>query len=316
MRRALVVVALAGLCGASAHAAPPVKVNDSALALAALDRRIADLDSEDQATRKEISELGPKIAGVHARAVSRGRSYYKLTRAGMLPVGAGFDSLVSHAMRVERARHTLEDDLAEEARLKVHGQDLTKNLEHVARDREALASQRTSMDAVRMAMEDEARRRAAFDKAFDSSQGAPTADYVAVGGPSDDGVGGAFAAARGKLLMPIAGRAEVRTAKREGADGPGLELLCADGSVVRAVYAGRVAFADRYGAYGRIVIVDHGDHYYTVSGNLGTVDVRVGDDISAGERLGTVGDDGAGPMLYFEVRHGSQTVPPGPWLGL
>jgi septal ring factor EnvC (AmiA/AmiB activator) len=85
---------------------------------------------------------------------------------------------------------------------------------------------------------------------------------------------------------------------------------------VRAVYAGRIAFADRYGPYGRIVIVDHGDHYYTVSGNLGSSDVKVGDEVTAGERLGTVGDEGQGAMLYFEVRHGTETVTPAPWLGL
>jgi septal ring factor EnvC (AmiA/AmiB activator) len=85
---------------------------------------------------------------------------------------------------------------------------------------------------------------------------------------------------------------------------------------VRAVFAGRVAFADRYGAYGRIVIIDHGEHYYSVSGNLASVDVRLGDEISAGERVGTIGDEGQGPMLYFEIRHGAETVPPGAWLGL
>jgi murein hydrolase activator len=82
------------------------------------------------------------------------------------------------------------------------------------------------------------------------------------------------------------------------------------------VYAGRVAFADRYGPYGRIVIVDHGDHYYTVSGNLASIDVKVASDVAAGERLGTVGDEGQGAMLYFEIRHGSQTIPPQAWLGL
>jgi septal ring factor EnvC (AmiA/AmiB activator) len=82
------------------------------------------------------------------------------------------------------------------------------------------------------------------------------------------------------------------------------------------VFGGRVAFADRYGAYGRIVILDHGAHYYTVSGTLGGVDVRVGDEVSAGERIGSVGDDGHGPLLYFEIRHGSQTVAPQSWLGL
>ena len=86
--------------------------------------------------------------------------------------------------------------------------------------------------------------------------------------------------------------------------------------MVRSVYAGRVAFADRYGPYGKIVIVDHGAHYYSVSGNLGSVDVHVGDEVTPGARLGTVGDDGQGAMLYFEIRHGTETVPPGPWVGI
>jgi septal ring factor EnvC (AmiA/AmiB activator) len=77
-----------------------------------------------------------------------------------------------------------------------------------------------------------------------------------------------------------------------------------------------VAFADRYGPYGRIIIIDHGEHYYSVSGNLASADVKVGDELSAGERLGTVGDDGQGAMLYFEIRHGTETIAPGPWLGL
>jgi len=311
MRRAVLAVVVGMMVAGASHASPSKPTG--ALALAALDRRIADLDSEDEATRKEIADLGPRIAQAHARALGRGRAYYKLTRAGMLPVGSGFDSLVSHAMRVERARRTLDRDLGEESQLRAHGAELAKSLERVARDRDSLASQRTAMDAARIAMDEESRRKQAFDKAFDSSQG--TSDYVAVGGPSDEGHGG-FAASHGKLLMPIAGRTEVRAAKRDGADGPGLEMLCAEGSVVRAVYAGHVAFADRYGAYGRIVIVDHGDHFYTVSGNLGAIEVHVGQEISAGERLGTVGNDGDGAMLYFEVRHGSQTVLPGPWLGL
>jgi septal ring factor EnvC (AmiA/AmiB activator) len=64
------------------------------------------------------------------------------------------------------------------------------------------------------------------------------------------------------------------------------------------------------------VILDHGERYYTVSGDLDAVDVKIGQDVGAGERIGTVGDDGQGSMLYFEVRHGSQAVNPGPWLGL
>ncbi len=201
-------------------------------------------------------------------------------------------------MDVEHARFALERDLGEEKRLRARGADIARSLERVAKDREALASQRSAMDAARLAMEDEKRRQAAFEQAFEGSQGGSDYVIVGAGGPSSASTTG-FAASRGRLLFPVAGKADARPARREGADGPGLEILAAAGSVVRARSTGHVAFADRYGAYGRIVILDHGEHFYSVSGNLGTV-----------------GDDGEGPMLYFEIRHGSQTIPPGPWLGL
>jgi septal ring factor EnvC (AmiA/AmiB activator) len=233
----------------------------------------------------------------------------------MLPVGGGFSALVSHAMRVERARRALAAEVGTEQRLRERGGDLSRNLGRVARDRVALGSQRTAMDAARLAMEDEVRRQAAFDRAFSTSSGA--SDYVAIyGGTSADRATGGFVASRGRLLFPVLGRAEVRPAKREGTDGPGLEIRAPVGTAVRAVFAGRIAFADRYGPYGRLVIVDHGDHYYTVSGNLAGIDVKVGEEVSAGERIGSVGDDGLGALLYFEVRHGTETIPPGPWLGM
>jgi murein DD-endopeptidase MepM/ murein hydrolase activator NlpD len=303
--------------GQAALPAPSSTPLDPALALAALDRKIADLDAEEQSDKAELSRMGGEVALCHVRAVARGRAFFKLTRAGLLPVGGGFDALVSHAMRVERDRRVLAADVEEESRLRGRAAQLARDLERVARDRVALAGQRTAMDAARLAMEDEQRRTAAFDKAFETSTGAAS-DYVAVYGGNGAVAesSGEFASARGRLLFPVAGRAEVRPAHRDGTDGPGLEIRAPVGSAVRAVFAGKVAFADRYGPYGRIVILDHGDHYYTVSGNLDEVDVKIGQNVGAGERIGTVGDEGQGAMLYFEVRHGAQTIAPGGWLGL
>jgi septal ring factor EnvC (AmiA/AmiB activator) len=42
----------------------------------------------------------------------------------------------------------------------------------------------------------------------------------------------------------------------------------------------------------------------------------VGDDVTAGARLGTVGDMGQGTMLYFEIRQGTDTVDPAEWFGI
>lgn len=301
----------------AAQAAPaPLTGPSPALALAALDRRVADLDAEEEASKRELADVASRIAKTRRHAWTKSRAYYKLTRAGMLPVGAGFGSLVDHAMRVERAHRGLVRSLGDEQRLRERGAEIASNLERIERDRGQLARQRTAMDAARIAMADEARRQEAFDQAFASSTGASN-DFVAVRGAGDrDGVGSAFAQARGKLLFPVTARAEVRRAHQEGMEGPGLEIRTAAGAAVRAVFAGRVAFSDRYGAYGRLVIVDHGDHYYSVSGNLAGVDVKVGDEVTAGERLGTVGDEGKGPLLYFEVRHGTDTIAAEPWLGV
>jgi murein DD-endopeptidase MepM/ murein hydrolase activator NlpD len=290
--------------------------NQTVLALAALDRKIADLDAAESASKHELAGMGGRIAESHERVVARGRGFYRMTRAGMLAIGGGFDALVTHAMHFERARRSLQAELGAERALREHGTDLARELERVARDRVALSSQRTAMDAARMAMQDEERRRTAFDRAFQSS--AVPSDYVSVygGASTEPSSGNAFASSKGRLLFPVMGKADARPARREGTDGPGLEVRAPLGAVVRAVFGGKVAFADRYGAYGRIVILDHGNHFYSVSGNLSEVDVRLGDEITAGERVGTVGDDGEGPMLYFEIRHGAETLPPGPWLGL
>jgi murein DD-endopeptidase MepM/ murein hydrolase activator NlpD len=319
--RVLVGAAALSVVGASGRAAPslPSGPTDTALALAALDRRIADLDSSELSDKQELNRLSSRIGASRARVIERGRAYYKMTRAGLLPLGGGFDVLVTYAMHVERARRMLASDVEEDDRLRLRATEIASDLERVARDRVALASQRTAMDAARIAMADEVRRQAAFDKAFQSSTGAG-ADYVPVyggnGAVDPDGTNAGFATARGRLLFPVVGRADVQAAHREGTDGPGLEIHAPVGSVARAVFSGRVAFADRYGPYGRIVILDHGDHYYTVSGDLDEIDVKIGESVSAGERIGTVGDDGQGAMLYFEVRHGSQTVAPAAWLGL
>jgi septal ring factor EnvC (AmiA/AmiB activator) len=107
----------------------------------------------------------------------------------------------------------------------------------------------------------------------------------------------------------------VKPTTREG--GPGVDIKAAAGTPVRAVHPGRVAFADRYGTYGKLVILDHGEKYYTVSGNLASIDVKVGDVLSAGEKIGTVGGEPGGPSsLYFEIRLGSDRLPPAAWLGL
>ena len=88
------------------------------------------------------------------------------------------------------------------------------------------------------------------------------------------------------------------------------------GSPVRAIFPGRVAFADSYADYGRTVILDHGGGYYTLSANLGEIEVKVGNEVKGGGRIGTLGDGPAGSALYFELRIGQETADPAEWFGI
>ncbi len=251
------------------------------------------------------------------RILLRGRSYYKLVRAGLLPAGGGFDALVDHAAKVERTRMALERDLATEKRLLARATEIADRLTHLRAEREPLAVQREAMQRARAALAQADDRRAAFARAFESSE---RPDHVAIYGaelgPGDVDARAGFKAMKGRLLLPVLGRAEVRRVSRP-AGVQGVEFATPMGTAVRSVAAGRVAFSDRYEEYGMTVLLDHGDHYYSLYASLGSVDVRVGETVAAGGRIGTVGSEGGKPpALVFEIRKNENALDAATWLGL
>ncbi len=320
MRRFLVLLLVA--VPAVAFAQLPA-ATISPVAIDSLEKRLAMLDKEIDTEKKELSEIGPRRVSASVRARTRGRVLYKLLRAGLMPLGGGFGSFVDHAQRVERLKHAVKVDLDEEANLAARARVLTASLDTLNKEKTEVSDKKQIMETAKFAIDEEKRRREAFEHAFGTSIGPAspmkTEGEIVVYGPSgkmtpESIEPGSFRARKGRLTFPVSGQAEVKQTNKEG--GPGLEIKAALGAPVRASHAGRVAFADRYGTYGSLVILDHGDRCYTVSANLGTIDVKVGDEVSAGEKLGTVGDDGRGPSLYFEVRIGNDKVPPSAWLGL
>jgi murein hydrolase activator len=321
----LVVLATAGVASAQGEVPAPAPGMGlaSPAAIAEMDRRIAEIDRDSLAAKKELEGVGPARNAASLRIRARGRILYKMIRAGLMPLSGGFETFVEHAQQVERLKRALDRDLESESRLGARGVQLATSLEAWAKERAELADRRGLAEAAKVAIDEDRRRREAFERAFATSLGptakAPGPDEIVVYGPSgktplESIEPGSFKARKGRLSFPVAGQADVRPVFREG--GPGVEILAPLGTIVRAVHAGRVAFADRYGTYGSLVILDHGERCYTVSANLGTTDVKVGDEVSAGEKIGTVGDDGRGASLYFEVRIGNEKVAPKEWLGL
>jgi murein DD-endopeptidase MepM/ murein hydrolase activator NlpD len=93
----------------------------------------------------------------------------------------------------------------------------------------------------------------------------------------------------------------------------GIDIKVKIGDMVRASASGTVVFADiEKTRFGRQVLIDHGNGWFTSYGHLSRITVKKGDVVKAGERIGLAGDAGKAdkPELHFEIRHDGEDVDP------
>jgi len=96
----------------------------------------------------------------------------------------------------------------------------------------------------------------------------------------------------------------------------GIEIETSKEENVRAVHEGSVIYADSFKGYGMMVIMDHGENFYSVYAHLGRLLVSVGEKATKNRTIGTVGETGLseGNRLYFEMRHEGEPIDPLTWL--
>ena len=128
---------------------------------------------------------------------------------------------------------------------------------------------------------------------------------------------------RGKLAWPLEGRIVTPFGFEKHPDfktvvmNKGVEIAPAkDKSLILAVHAGKVVYADYFQGYGNLLIVDHGMTYYTLYGHCSEFLAAVGDMVRSGQPVAVVGDSGSlkGECLYFEVRYKTKALDPLQWL--
>jgi septal ring factor EnvC (AmiA/AmiB activator) len=127
----------------------------------------------------------------------------------------------------------------------------------------------------------------------------------------------AFARLRGKLAWPVNGRIVARfgQSRAGGVKWDGVLVATERGAPVRAVYHGRIIYADWLPGLGLLTIVDHGDGYMSLYGHNERLYKAVGERVTAGDPIASAGDSGgsARPELYFEIRKSGRPVDPRPW---
>ncbi|MFC3096612.1 M23 family metallopeptidase [Alteraurantiacibacter palmitatis] len=106
---------------------------------------------------------------------------------------------------------------------------------------------------------------------------------------------------------PFTGRAAMHS---------GLDFRGPIGAPIHAAADGRVSFVGTKAGYGKVVEITHGNGMMTRYAHMSRWDARAGQQVSAGEVIGRIGNTGrsTGPHLHFEVHINGRPVNPRPFL--
>ncbi|MDP5053145.1 MAG: peptidoglycan DD-metalloendopeptidase family protein [Congregibacter sp.] len=128
----------------------------------------------------------------------------------------------------------------------------------------------------------------------------------------------AFSAAKGKMPWPVAGRITDsfgRPRNQGKMQWQGIRLQAEAGTTVAAIHHGRVVYADWLRGSGLLLVIDHGEGYLSLYAHNESLLREVGDWVSAGAPVSTVGDSGGQSEagLYFEIRKDGKPTDPKRW---
>jgi len=201
----------------------------------------------------------------------------------------------------DEQRSSLETLKAEQDTINKAVQLKASLLKQVRSDQKALASQLKEL-------EDKAERLSTLIKKLESEKPREYTEKT-----------GFFAEKKGRLPWPATGKISVGFGTWRHPelgtmyDSQGLEITTGVDKPVVAVAGGKVIFASWFKGYGNLLIVDHGDSYYTLYAQASRLLKKVGDQVSPGDKIAITGYEGK-ENLYFEVRHGRTPLDPTGWL--
>jgi len=317
--------------------------------VAKLEARIKRAQADIQLFRGEISKLERQRGGQVQALARRLRAMYRVhAQGGALPVILSGEDPVTRAAAVRHLASlaALDARLIQEYRVtserladrkgreeaqqrELAGLHDEAKREQAEVDREA-AKRRTLLAKVRDErayhermvgeLTEASHRLEAFIRDLQAKQRRLARVPPPKGGIEPPAVG--FGNLKGRLPWPTEGRivtgfgAQVHPRFGTRTFRNGVDIEAAVGREVTAVHAGHVVYTGWFKGYGNLIILDHGNEYYTLYAHVSEIETKEGEDVRPGQRIGTVGDTGslAGPRLYFEVRYQGKPQDPEQWL--
>ena len=128
--------------------------------------------------------------------------------------------------------------------------------------------------------------------------------------------GGNLPELKGRLPWPVKGTVKKRFAPSGNPPCRGVGLSTAEGAPVTAIAPGRVVHNDLLRGFGTVVILQHGEEYYSLYAFLGKSPLKIGQNVAKDGNIGAVGfyPDIHGPGMYFELRFRQKAINPEQWL--
>jgi len=323
-------------------------LNDTERALNRMDRQRIDIRSRMDALQKKIARLYEhskertrQIDTTRTYALKRLTAFYKLHQMGPLPLMASARSVHEYLYLEKGLSRILDRDettLTALAKQQAALRETLDELKEKEQEHQVLEQRYRSRMA---SMEAEKAKREAFLKTIQSRKALQLASIQELERASQrladtlkalrrpirapertSGKTDAFTAMKGLLEMPVEGKIVGRFGAyptpgfQTAAQRNGIEIKAETGAPVKAVFGGKVVFSDWFRSYGNLIIIDHGEGYYTVYARARELFKGNGENVELGEVIATVGDIGSltTPSLYFEVRHHEKPIDPMGWI--
>ena len=317
-------------------------INKSRRRAAALKKEIKNLDDKISEVSKTSDELKKRIQVNQNYVAKRLVAMYKMNRLGKFHLLASAESMHEFIQRKTALEHILAYD--EKVRLELMSSQIELNqvlltlathktqkktraaeyqqqIELMSRERttrQQLLSDIRSQKALELAAI-EALTQAANE--LDGKIKSLKSDAKAFD-PAENISRLPFSAHKGLLIMPVKGRiaslfGPYKNRKYNVINfRSGIDIKADKGEPVRSVFKGKVLYSNWFKGYGNMIIIDHGNSYYTVYAHLEETFKSKGDVVETREVIATVGDTGSmeGAKLYFEVRHHGKPSNPLLWL--
>lgn len=301
------------------------------------DRELTELDGQLSNRQAELGQLRRQQVGTEQQLKKRLVALYKvgqvgIARALLSTAGTPLELAEKYAFLARIVRHDrqLMTDYRQQA---AAAQAALNDLQQLRERQAAVATQRRAeQEALNSAGQakkqllaglrtDEAKLAAAVDEL--RAKASRLADLVkkleTTQTQSYTGSGVDFSAQKGRLKWPVNGKVRIGFGTTRHPelgtliDSNGLEIAVPPQTPVKSVWAGRVLYAGPLKGFGNLMVLDHGDKYYTLYAHAARFTQKVGDLVGPGDVIAFSGHDGR-DAVYFEIRYRSAPVDPAEWL--